>query len=101
MQLQNQSEKINETRQIILEVKVEVDQKIKCLEEKMKTEFSTKLEESQKSLKEDLMLELESITAKNNQEIMELVRVHGQEIQKITELKVFRQQWKVQLHKDA
>ena len=50
MQLQNQSEKINETRQIIVEVKVEVDQKIKCLEEEMKTKFSTMLEESQKSL---------------------------------------------------
>ena len=94
MQLQNQSEKINETRQILLEVKVEVDQKIKCLEEKMKTEFLPMLEQSQKSLKEDLMLELESITAKKYQETIELVRVQSQ---KITELQVFRQQWPVQL----
>ena len=113
MQLQNQSEKINETRQIIVEVKVEVDQKIKCLEEEMKTKFSTMLEESQKSLKDDLMVELESMTAKKDEKIMELIRVQSQEIEKIKQpiarlesmaekhLEVFRRQWKVQQDKDT
>ena len=113
MQLQNQSEKINETRQIVLEVKVEVDQKIKCLEEEMKTKFSTMLEESQKSLKDDLMVELESMTAKKDEKIMELIRVQSQEIEKIKQpiarlesmaekhLEVFRQQWPVRLKDDS
>ena len=78
MQLQNQSEKINETRQIVLEVKVEVDQKIKCLEEEMKTKFLTMLEKSTKSLKDDLMVELESMTAKKDEETTELIRFQGQ-----------------------